>query len=109
MEIENKRVVVTGGASGIGKALCEAFQASGAKSIVVVDMNYEDAKKTADSTGGLAIKANVAVEEDIQNVIEEANKFAGGIDIFCSNAGIIGVPGFMELRLKTGTICGLLM
>ena len=68
MEIENKRVVVTGGASGIGKALCEAFQASGAKSIVVVDMNYEDAKKTADSTGGLAIKANVAVEEDIQNL-----------------------------------------
>ena len=100
MEIENKRVVVTGGASGIGKALCEAFQASGAKSIVVVDMNYEDAKKTADSTGGLAIKANVAVEEDIQNVIEEANKFAGGIDIFCSNAGIIGVPGFMEASVE---------
>ena len=45
MEIENKRVVVTGGASGIGKALCEAFHASKAKSIVVVDINYEDAKK----------------------------------------------------------------
>ena len=100
MEIENTRVVVTGGASGIGKALCEAFQVSGAKSIVVVDMNYEDAKKTADSTGGLAIKANVAVEEEIQNVIEEANKFAGGIDIFCSNAGIIGVPGFMEASVE---------
>ena len=100
MEIENKRVVVTGGASGIGKALCEAFQVSGAKSIVVVDMNYEDAKRTADSTGGLAIKANVAFEEDIQNVIEEANKFAGGIDIFCSNAGIIGVPGFMEASVE---------
>ena len=39
MEIENKRVVVTGGASGIGKALCEAFHASGAKSILVADMN----------------------------------------------------------------------
>ena len=99
MEIENKRVVVTGGASGIGKALCEAFQASGAKSIVVVDMNYEDAKKTADITGGLAIKANVAVEE-VENVIEEANVFAGGIDIFCSNAGIIGVPGFMEASVE---------
>jgi NAD(P)-dependent dehydrogenase (short-subunit alcohol dehydrogenase family) len=100
MEIENKRVVVTGGASGIGKALCEAFHASGAKSIVVVDMNHEDAKKTADSTGGLAIKANVALEEDIQNVIEKANKFAGGIDIFCSNAGIIGVPGFMDASVE---------
>jgi len=100
MRIKNKRIIVTGGASGIGKALCEAFHASGAKSIVVVDMNYEDAKKTADSIGGLAIRANVAVEEDIQNVIQEANQFAGGIDIFCSNAGIIGVPGFMEASVE---------
>jgi NAD(P)-dependent dehydrogenase (short-subunit alcohol dehydrogenase family) len=100
MRIKNKRIIVTGGASGIGKALCEAFHASGAKSIVVVDMNYEDAKKTADSIGGFAIRANVAVEEDIQNVIEEANQFAGGIDIFCSNAGIIGVPGFMEASFE---------
>jgi NAD(P)-dependent dehydrogenase (short-subunit alcohol dehydrogenase family) len=100
MIIENKRVVVTGGASGIGKALCEAFFKNGAKSIVVVDMNFDDAQKTAVSVNGYAVKANVGLEEDIKNVVAEANKFAGGIDIFCSNAGIIGVPGFMEASVE---------
>ena len=41
MEIKNKRVVVTGAASGIGYALCEEFHTSGAQSIVCVDL-YED-------------------------------------------------------------------
>ena len=39
MQIQDKRVVVTGAASGIGKALCEAFNNAGAKSVVCVDMN----------------------------------------------------------------------
>ena len=39
MEVKDKRVVVTGAASGIGKALCEAFKDAEAKSIVCVDMN----------------------------------------------------------------------
>ena len=39
MEIKNKRVVITGAASGIGYALCEEFHAKGAQSIVCVDMN----------------------------------------------------------------------
>ena len=41
MEVKDKRVVVTGAASGIGKALCEAFKDAEAKSIVCVDMNLE--------------------------------------------------------------------
>ena len=96
MKIENKRVVVTGAASGIGKALCEEFYASGAKSIVCVDMNIEGAKETADSVNGLAVSADVSDEKDIINVIEKANDYSGGIDIFCSNAGIGGKPGFFE-------------
>ena len=46
MEVKDKRVVVTGAASGIGKALCEAFKDAEAKSIVCVDMNLEGAKET---------------------------------------------------------------
>ena len=49
MKIENKSVVVTGAASGIGKALCEEFYAAGARSIVCVDMNLEGATDTANS------------------------------------------------------------
>ena len=43
MQIKDKRVVITGAASGIGKALCEAFNNAGAKSIVCVDMNIDGA------------------------------------------------------------------
>ena len=98
MEIKNKRVVVTGAASGIGKALCEAFQEVEAQSIVCVDLNLDGAKETADSVGGIAVQANVGQEPDIISVIEKSNSLSGGIDIFCSNAGIGGVPGFFEVE-----------
>ena len=98
MEIKNKRVVVTGAASGIGKALCEAFQETEVQSIVCVDVNLDGAKETADSVGGIAVQANVGQELDIISVIEQANSLSGGIDIFCSNAGIGGVPGFFEVE-----------
>ena len=54
MEIKNKRVVVTGAASGIGYALCEEFHASGAQSIVCVDMNEDGAKEIAEKINGIA-------------------------------------------------------
>ena len=98
MHIKDKRVVVTGAASGIGKALCEAFKNADAKSVVCVDMNIEGASETADDVDGLAIQANVGKEEDIINVIKESNDYRGGVDIFCSNAGIGGVHGFFEVQ-----------
>ena len=98
MQIKDKRVVVTGAASGIGKALCEAFKNADAKSVVCVDMNIEGASETANDVDGLAIQANVGKEEDIINVIKESNDYSGGVDIFCSNAGIGGVHGFFEVK-----------
>jgi len=100
MKISGKRVVVTGAASGIGKALSCAFNEAGAKSVVCVDINLEGAQATADLINGLAVRANVAKESDIINVIQKANEFSGGIDIFCSNAGIGGVPGFFEAKTE---------
>ena len=100
MDIKDKRVVVTGAASGIGKALANAFCDAGVKSVVSVDMNLEGAEETAKETGGIAVQANVGKEEDIIKVIEKANDLSGGIDIFCSNAGIGGVHGFLEVQTE---------
>ena len=61
-------------------------------------MNLEGAKETALDVSGLAVQANVGVEKDIINVIDKANELSGGIDIFCSNAGIGGVHGFFEVE-----------
>ena len=98
MDVKNKRVIVTGAASGIGKALCEAFHQAEAKSVIAVDINLDGAQETAGSVDGIAVQANVGNEKDIINLIEKADEHVGGIDIFCSNAGIGGVPGFFEVE-----------
>ena len=100
MQVKNKRVVVTGAASGIGKALAVSFKKAGAQSVVAVDINIEGAEVTAKDIDGIAVKANVGQESDILNVIEKGNKFSGGIDIFCSNAGIGGVHGFFDVKTE---------
>lgn len=88
MEIKDKIIVVTGAASGIGRALATRFKAEGAKQIVTVDLNIEGAEETARSIDGVAMKADVSCEEDIVNVIETTEANVGPIDLFCSNAGI---------------------
>ena len=96
MDIQGKRVVVTGAASGIGKALVLAFHKHGASRVVSVDINKADADTTAKEVNGLAIEANVGDEQDIQRVVTESTEWMGGIDIFCSNAGIMGEVGLLD-------------
>jgi len=96
MKIKDKIVVVTGGADGIGKALCERFHKEGAKAIIVADLNGEKAEAVAKSVGGKAYKCDVANEQDIIKIIEETEKNIGPIDLFCSNAGVALGGGFAE-------------
>jgi NAD(P)-dependent dehydrogenase (short-subunit alcohol dehydrogenase family) len=88
MKVADTVIVVTGGASGIGEALCRRFAQEGTKSIAVADIDEEGAKAIADEIGGLAIKCDVRKEEEIINVVEETEKRSGPIDMFCSNAGV---------------------
>jgi NAD(P)-dependent dehydrogenase (short-subunit alcohol dehydrogenase family) len=92
MEIQDRIVVVTGAASGIGKALAARFRSEGAKQIVAVDLDEEGARATADELGCVAMRADVAREEDVARVIERTEADAGPIDLFCSNAGIGAGP-----------------
>ncbi len=88
MDITDKTIVVTGAASGIGKALARRFAAEGARSVVSVDLNADGAKATAAEVGGIALSADVSVEADIAKVIETTEAQVGAIDLFCSNAGV---------------------
>ena len=92
MKLKDKVAVVTGGANGIGRALCERFAAEGARGIVIADLDIERAENLAKELDGLAIKTNVAVEADIANLVQRTIEAYGVIDLFCSNAGI-GSPG----------------
>ena len=88
MEVKDKIIVITGGGSGIGRALAVRFHAEGAKKIVAVDINLSNAEDTAKMVDGVAMVADVALEADIQRVIEDTESTLGPIDLFCSNAGV---------------------
>jgi NAD(P)-dependent dehydrogenase (short-subunit alcohol dehydrogenase family) len=96
MKLKDKVAVVTGGANGIGRALCERFAAEGARGVVIADLDGERAETLAKEIGGLAIKTNVAVEADIVNLVARAIEAYGAIDLFCSNAGIGTAGGIDE-------------
>ena len=70
-ESERKIIVVTGAASGIGRALAIRFNQEGAKKIIAVDMNIEGAQETANLVNGEAMHADVSKEVDIKNVIKQ--------------------------------------
>ena len=88
MEVMNKIVVVTGGANGIGRAMCERFASEGARHVVVADLNGDGATEVAGAIGGTGRRVDVGVEQDIAALIEETESGIGPIDLFCSNAGI---------------------
>lgn len=93
MEIADKVIIVTGGASGIGRALCHRFAREGAKTVVVADVNEKGAMTVAKEIRGLAVRCDVGRETDILNAVNRAEQEAGPVDIFCSNAGIMADGG----------------
>ncbi|MBT7563269.1 MAG: SDR family oxidoreductase [Porticoccaceae bacterium] len=96
MEFKDKVVIVTGGANGIGRSLCVAFANAGAK-VAVVDLEAKPASDVAELVGGIGLRADVAIEKDIQTMVAEVESSLGPVDIFVSNAGISfgDGPGWM--------------
>ena len=96
MDIEGKKIVVTGAASGIGRALARRFQAEGAAQIVLTDVNQNGLDEVAREIGADAKVANMGDEGDVVNFIQYAEERLGQIDLLCNNAGI-SVPGGPEV------------
>jgi NAD(P)-dependent dehydrogenase (short-subunit alcohol dehydrogenase family) len=92
--LENKVAIVTGGGSGIGKAVAEAFAREGAK-VVVSDINEEGGNETVKAIAGsggtaLFVKADSAKPEDHERLVKQAVEQYGGLHIAVNNAGIGG-------------------
>jgi len=95
MIISGKVVAVTGGANGIGEALCRRFAREGAAGVVVADIDETRARQVAKEIGGEAVSCDVSREADIRRLVRRTEAVFGPVDIFCSNAGIIAM-GILE-------------
>lgn len=95
MKLSGKVIVVTGGANGIGRALCRRFAAEGARAVIVADVEEAAAQAVAAEIGGIAQRTDVSKEADVVALVKRAVDSYGQIDLFCSNAGI-GIEGGVE-------------
>ncbi|MEM7211138.1 MAG: SDR family NAD(P)-dependent oxidoreductase [Pseudomonadota bacterium] len=93
MNIKDRIVVVTGAAGGIGGALARAFAARGARRVVCTDLEQQSLEALANEINGLAVTADVSKEAEIARLVNHVEQEIGGIDIFCSNAGVLTLGG----------------
>ena len=87
-----QRVVVTGGASGIGRAMVDAFLDSGALVHVADLPGHGD--DLPDGVGSTA--CDVSLPEDVDRLFDDAVTFLGSVDVLCNNVGIAGPTGPVE-------------
>lgn len=100
--VEGKVAIVTGAASGMGKADAKLLAAEGAR-VVVTDMNEVDGQAVADSIGDNAIflALNVTDEDNWKAVIAKTVETFGGLDILVNNAGMLALGSIVDADLET--------
>jgi NAD(P)-dependent dehydrogenase (short-subunit alcohol dehydrogenase family) len=95
MRLTGRRCLVTGGASGIGRATVEAFSGEGAQ-VAVLDVDREGADRVAAALeGALALHADVVDEAAMEVAFRRADEELGGLDIVVAGAGV-GAEGTLE-------------
>lgn len=89
--LEGKVAVVTGGASGIGKAMVEAFVREGARVVIGDCSGRQDAVAEELGPNVAAFAADVCKSDEVKALLDHAVSRFGGLDILCNNAGLDGI------------------
>lgn len=93
MKLQGKVAVVTGGARGIGRALCERFASEGVRGLAIADIDGDLAGEVAAGVGGAGFGVDVSSESEVRELVARVRERFGEIDLFCSNAGIFVAGG----------------
>ena len=101
MSFQDKVVLITGGAAGIGKATAERFREGGA-TIVICDLNEKAGRETAEMLGAEFYAVNVADRQDVQDWIDAVVEKYGRIDVLINNAGVL--RDNMLVKVKDGEL-----
>ena len=96
MYVNGKRILISGGSRGIGKALCERFSEKGAKVAFIYKSNDEAAKEVAAKTGALALKADISISSEALAAVSKAYEYLGGFDVLINNAGVSQIKLFTD-------------
>src|SRR3954454_16817697 len=91
MELAGKVAVVTGGAGGLGRAVCRRFAEDGAH-VTVVDI-AGDVESVAREVGGMGVVADISTPEGVVAAIAETEARHGRVDLYLSNAGVGDADG----------------
>lgn len=95
-DLSGKIALVTGGARGIGRAICEALAAAGAQ-VAVADLLEDDARETAQAVGGMAVAMDVTDLASITTGVRAIEAAWGGVDILVNNAGIFNMASLDKI------------
>ena len=105
--VQNKIVIVTGGAQGFGGGIAELLYAQGAN-VIIADLNEETGGKMADALNATPqtnqayfIKVDVGSPESVEEMVASTVKHFGGLDVIISNAGILRAGGLDEMTPET--------
>jgi len=97
--MKGRVAVVTGGASGIGRAIAEDLAAQGAR-VIVTDVNAADGERVASAIGGLFQRADMSERAQCDAVIERTARELGGVDVLVNNAGLQHVAPVEEFPVE---------
>ncbi|WP_248126780.1 3-oxoacyl-ACP reductase [Micrococcus lacusdianchii] len=85
--LTDRSAVITGGASGIGRATARRLAAEGAR-VVIADIDPTSGEQAAVEVGGMFVKVDVRNQEEVENAFAECQRAYGSVDIAFNNAGI---------------------
>jgi acetoin reductase-like protein len=102
MKLKDKVAIVTGGARGIGYAICERYAQEGAK-VVVADLNEADTRAAAASIGrgALGVAVDVTDQGSIDRLVDTVAREAGRIDVLVNNAGVFDMAPLLEITRES--------